>query len=265
MYQSSSSSSIPTPTQTFQVDALSVQVYQSETDLAQGAALFTHQYLQEIVAHQGAAAVLLATGKSQLIFLDALIKLGGINWNKITFFHLDEYLGIDADHPASFRRYLRERVENLVKPKQFHYLEGDALQPLAECERYSQLLKAQPIDLCCLGLGENGHLAFNEPQVAAFNDPYEVKLVKLDEMTRWQQVNQGFFSAVEAVPKYAFTLTLPRLGAAKKLICLAPEKRKARAVKNLLKGAITTDCPASFLRKKAMATLFLDVDSASLL
>lgn len=255
----------PVPERRFQVDFLPVEVYHSEAELAKSAALFAHAYLRETLAQKEGATILLATGKSQLKFLDELIALGGIDWQKITFFHLDEYLGIEAEHPASFRRYLRERVESRVKPKQFHYLEGDARQPLDECDRYANLLKAQPIDLCCLGLGENGHLAFNEPEVADFNDPRLVKLVKLDRVTQQQQVNQGLFPTVAAVPQYAFTLTLPLLGTAKKLLCLAPEKRKAMAVKKMLQGVVSVECPASFLRSQAQAILWLDVDSASLL
>ena len=134
-----------------------------------------------------------------------------------------------------------------------------------ECERYAGLLAAQPIDLCCLGIGENGHLAFNDPPVANFDDPHKVKLVKLDVASRQQQVNEGHFPNLEAVPQYAFTLTIPQLCSAKRMFCIAPEKRKAKAVKAALAGPIDTTCPASFLRRQPQATLFLDVDSASLL
>ena len=233
--------------------------------MAHDAAKIAQNYLHNRLIQQDTAAVILATGNSQIKFIEALITLGGVDWSRITLFHLDEYLGIAADHTASFRRYLRERVENLVKPRVFHYIEGDAMQPLAECERYTRLLLAQPIDLCCLGIGENGHLAFNEPNVASFDDPYSVKLVKLDKATRQQQVNEGHFPVLEAVPQYAFTLTIPMLCSAKKLLCFAPEKRKAFAVSKMLKESISPTIPASVLRTQAHATLFLDVDSASLL
>lgn len=252
-------------TKIFRVDELMVQIYKTEAEMAQEVAKIVHQYLQNLLQQQQTAAVLLATGNSQLKFLDALISLGGVDWSRISLFHLDEYLGISADHSASFRRYLRERVEQRVKPRQFHYLEGDTLQPLAECDRYTKLLQAQPIDLCCLGVGENGHLAFNDPAVANFHDPYSVKLVKLDTVNRQQQVNTGHFPNIENVPQYAFTVTIPLICAAKKIICLAPELRKAKVVKHMLQGAITTDCPVSILRQKPQATLFLDVNSASLL
>ncbi|MBD2252521.1 glucosamine-6-phosphate deaminase [Nostoc parmelioides] len=249
----------------FRVDHLSVQIYESEADMAQDVAAIVRKYLQSLLEEKKTAAVLLATGNSQLKFLDALIALGGVDWSRITLFHLDEYLGITADHPASFRRYLRERVEKRVVPQQFHYIEGDTLEPLAECDRYTKLLQAQPIDLCCLGIGENGHLAFNDPSVANFQDPYSVKLVKLDPVNRQQQVNTGQFPHLDSVPQYAFTVTLPLICSAKKIFCLAPEQRKAQIVKQMLQGSISKTCPASVLRQQAQATLFLDINSANLL
>ncbi|MBW4624486.1 MAG: 6-phosphogluconolactonase [Brasilonema octagenarum HA4186-MV1] len=254
-----------TPKNSFCIDVLQVQIFNSEVELAQDVAGIVQKHLQRTLEQKDTAAILLATGNSQMKFLDAFIALGGVDWSRITCFHLDEYLGISADNSASFRRYLRERVEMRVTPKEFHYIEGDAMQPLAECHRYTKLLQAQPIDLCCLGVGENGHLAFNDPAVADFNDPYILKLVKLDTMNRQQQVNTGYFSSLESVPQYAFTVTLPMICSAKKIICLAPGKRKAKIVKQMLEGEITTDCPASVLRKQQQATLFLDVDSAGLI
>ncbi|MBW4641455.1 MAG: glucosamine-6-phosphate deaminase [Goleter apudmare HA4340-LM2] len=248
-------------TKLFRVDQLTVEIYNTEAEMAQNVAEIANQYLQKVLQAQGTAAVLLATGNSQLQFLDALITLGGVDWSKITLFHLDEYLGISPDHSASFRRYLRERVEQRVHPRAFHYIEGDALQPLLECDRYTKLLQAQPIDLCCLGIGDNGHLAFNDPSVANFQDPYSVKLVKLDLANRQQQVNTGQFSHLEQVPQYAFTVTIPLICKAKKIVCLAPTTRKAKIVKQMLQGPIGTECPASVLRQQPQATLFLDINS----
>lgn len=256
---------LSTPAKTFHVDALSVRIYDSADELANDAAQQVQQYLQSLLTQQSTVSILLATGNSQIKFLDALMSLGGVDWSKVQCFHLDEYLGIDANHPASFRRYLRERVENRVNFKQFHYIEGDATEPLAECDRYTNLLLAQPIDLCFLGLGRNGHLAFNEPSVADVNDSHSVKLVKLEQATRQQQVDGGYFPVLEAVPQYAFTLTIPMLCAAKKIICLAAKKHKAFAVQKMLQGSINQEFPASILRTQATATLFLDIDSASLL
>jgi glucosamine-6-phosphate deaminase len=255
----------PSPTRTFQADSLPVRVHETQDEMARDAAHLAHEYLTQVLESQATAACILATGNSQIRFLDHLIGLGAIDWSRITLFHMDEYLGIDPTHKASFRRYMRERVESRVKPLQFHYIEGDTPLPLEECKRYAQLLGAQPIDLCCLGVGENGHLAFNDPSVADFKDPYRVKIVKLDVACRQQQVGEGHFVNLEAVPQYAITLTIPMLCSAHKILCVAPEKRKAQAVKDMLTGPINTACPASVLRQQSNATLFLDTESAALL
>ena len=249
----------------FKADELPVKVFKSLEDLATDAATDVHKYLQEVLARQGSAAAILATGNSQIQFLKKLVAMPGIDWSKVTLFHMDEYLGIDAGHKASFRRYLRERVETLVRPKIFHYIEGDTPLPLDECERYASLLNSQPIDLCCLGIGENGHLAFNDPPVARFEEKHLIKLVKLDDDCKMQQVREGHFPNLEAVPPYAFTLTIPALCSAKRMLCISPEKRKAEAVRNALKGPVSTACPASILRKQPHCTLLLDEDSAALL
>jgi glucosamine-6-phosphate deaminase len=253
------------PIKTFQVDKLPVRVYAQQDDLAADAAKIVQAHLVQCIAERGAASAILATGNSQIQFLEALIKLGGVDWSKITLFHMDEYLGIDGNHKASFRRYMRERVESRVKPKAFHYLQGDADQPLNECSRYAELLERQEIDLCCLGIGENGHIAFNDPHVAEFDDPWTVKLVSLDLKCRQQQVNEGHFPSVEQMPQFAYTLTIPTLCAVRKMICISPEKRKAQAVHNALKEAVSTNCPASYLRTQKQAVLLIDSDSATLL
>jgi glucosamine-6-phosphate deaminase len=253
------------PRKSFKADALDVRIHDTQSALAADAAVQARDCLQAALTRQGTAAAILATGNSQLQFLDALIALGDVDWSRVTLFHMDEYLGLDDQHRASFRRYMRERVEARVKPCAFHYLTGDTLLPLSECERYTQLLRAQPIDLCCLGIGENGHIAFNDPPVADFADPHAVKLVKLDEACRMQQVGEGHFPSLEAVPQYAFTLTIPMLCSARRMLCIVPERRKAAAVRDTLQGPVQTTCPASFLRQQGHCTLFLDADSASLL
>jgi len=250
---------------TFTADKLAVRVYSSQAGLSTEVAQIVRDHLATTIARQGSAAAIMATGNSQIQFLDRLVALGGVDWSRVTLFHMDEYLGISGEHPASFRRYMRERVQSRVTPGQFHFLDGDVALPLDECARYTALLQAQPLDLCCLGVGENGHLAFNDPPVARFDDAHFVKLVKLDDACKWQQVNEGHFPSLDAVPPYAFTLTIPALLSASKVICIAPEKRKAKPVKALLEGPVSTECPASILRRQAHATLFLDVDSASLL
>jgi glucosamine-6-phosphate deaminase len=253
------------PAKFFYVDALSVRVYNAETELAEDAAQMGRDYLQAVLTQKETATIILATGNSQIQFLESLTALVGVDWSRLVFFHLDEYLGIEANSTGSFRYYLRERVEKLIKPARFYYIQGDALEPLAECDRYTKLLMAQEIDLCLLGVGQNGHLAFNEPEVANFHDPYRVKLVKLALSTRQAQVNQDYFPHLETVPQYAFTLTIPMLASAQKIICLAPGASKASIIKTMLTDAIAPTCPASVLRQHANATLFLDKNSASLL
>lgn len=250
---------------TFHADELEVRVFAGLDELALAASRAAGAHLRTTLDTQDQAAVIFATGNSQLSFLEHLAAQPGIDWSRVTLFHMDEYLGIPAEHPASFRRYLRERVEARLQPRAFHYLAGDSLEPLQECDRYTRLLHSQMIDLCCLGIGENGHLAFNDPPVADFHDPLSVKLVKLDEACRRQQVGEGHFPGLESVPQYAFTLTIPALCSSGKMICIAPEKRKAQAVRDALRGPITPKCPASFLRRQSHGLLLLDVDSASLL
>jgi glucosamine-6-phosphate deaminase len=247
----------------FRVDLLEVQVFENQADLAASAASMAARVLRDAWALRGAAAGILASANSQIQFLEALVRLGGVDWSKLTLFHMDEYLGLSDQHPASFRRFMRERIEARLCPGQFHYIAGDADQPLDECDRYAKLLAAQPIDLCCLGIGENGHIAFNDPPVADFDDPRPIKLVKLDEACRLQQVGEGHYGSLAEVPHYAFTLTVPTLCAARRMICIVPECRKARAVRDTLCGPITTACPASFLRQQPHCTLMLDLESAS--
>lgn len=253
------------PTKTFQVDRLPVRVYAKQEDLAADAAQMVQAFLAQCIVERGEAFAIMATGNSQIRFLDELIKLGGVDWSKITLFHMDEYLGMDGNHKASFRRYMRERVESRVKPKVFHYIEGESDQPLNECSRYADLLQAQEIDLTCMGVGENGHIAFNDPPVADFNDPWGVKVVKLDLKCRQQQVSEGHFANVDDMPQYAYTLTIPTLCAVRKIVCISPEKRKAQPVRDALLGPVSPSCPASYLRTQPQAVMLLDTDSATLL
>lgn len=256
-------------TRKFQAGAMQVSVYQSVRDMAEAAAPAAARQLEAALAERGEAAAILATGNSQLEFLKVLVDGQGtrwdLDWSRITLFHMDEYLGLPATHSASFRLYMRERVESRLKPKAFHYVEGDALEPVRECERYEALLKAQKIDLCCLGIGENGHLAFNDPPVANFNDERFVKIVRLDDACRQQQVGEGHFPDLSAVPQYALTLTIPALCQAARVLAIVPEKRKARAVLGSVTGPVSTGCPGSYLRTLAHCELFLDAESASLL
>lgn len=233
--------------------------------MAKAAAAAAFECLQSALALRGQAAVIFACATSQMQFLDILTGMSGLDWSRVSVFHMDEYLGLPMTHSASFRRFLMERVVEKTHPREVYYLEGDSQEPIAECDRYSGLLRAAPIDLCCCGIGENGHLAFNDPPVADFQDKRLVKLVKLDEASRQQQVGEGFYPSLSAVPQYAMTLTIPALLLAEKVLCIVPERRKAEAVKAALEGPVQTACPASFLRKQPHATLYLDNDSAALI
>lgn len=255
----------PVPVRAFKVDALTVEIFRDQPTMAAAAAEAARVALADAQRASGAARAILASAASQIQFLDRLTSSGSLDWSRTTLFHMDEYLGIAPDHPASFRKFLREKVEARVRPEVFHYVEGESDQPLRECRRYTGLLDAAPLDLCCLGIGENGHIAFNDPPVADFQDPDTIKLVKLDEACRMQQVGEGAFPALENVPQYAFSLTIPALCRARSMVCVVPERRKARAVRDALLGPIDTACPASWLRRQPHARLFLDADSASLL
>lgn len=246
------------------VDALTVTLYPDATAVAVAAAARIKGVILAAVAARGEARIIWATGNSQLACLGLLVADGGIPWERVICFHLDEYLGIAADHPGSFRHYLKTRLADLVCPQVFHYLRGDCLEPLEECDRYAQLLESAPIDLCCLGVGNNGHLGFNEPSVANFADPYAVKLVRLDAENRAQQYGQGHFSSLVAVPDYAFTLTLPAIFRCGELLCLAQGEHKGAIVAKLLGGAIAADCPASFLRCHPHSHLYLDKPAAEI-
>ena len=208
--------------------------------------------------------VVFATGNSQLAFLAALAD-EDIPWSAVTVFHMDEYIGIGADHPASFRRWITERVASPMGPGTVHLINGDGSDIDAECRRYEALLHAEPIDMVCMGIGENGHLAFNEPGTANFADPVWVRTVELDDRSRRQQVDEGHFANLEAVPAAAVSLTVPALLSARHVQVVVPERRKADAVRAALTGPIATDCPASVLRRASHAVLRLDLESASLL
>ncbi|MEO1400071.1 MAG: glucosamine-6-phosphate deaminase [Cyanobacteria bacterium J06635_1] len=248
--------------QVFDTDALTVEVYDTETALAQAAATRVIQQLGQTA--QAQAAAIFATGNSQLELLAYLrAHPQALDWSKITGFHLDEYLGLGASHPASFQTYLDQLIAQHLPFRRFHYLQGDALEPMAECARYEELLRSQPLAVALLGIGQNGHLAFNDPAVARFQESRWVKLVKLDGQNRQQQVEGGAFTALDEVPQYAYTLTLSAILAVQSLVCVAFGENKAHIVKRLLQGPITPECPASILRKHPQTTLFLDAAAAS--
>lgn len=248
-----------------QFDKLPVEIHPDNAAVGHAAAEAAAEILRAAIAGQGHANLIVATGNSQLSFFTALREKRDIDWQKVTLFHMDEYAGMSPDHPASFRRYLQEKIVAYVHPAAFHGVRGDAPDLSQECERYTTLLRDHPADLCCLGIGENGHLAFNDPPFALFDDPVWVKIVKLDEASRRQQVGEGFFASLTDVPTHAVTLTIPALLAARRMLAIVPEQRKAQAVRAALTGPVTTKCPASVLRTVSHARLYLDSESASLL
>ena len=210
--------------------------------------------------------VVLATGASQLRFLEELVKVDNVPWDKCTCFHLDEYVGIDESHPASFAGYLRERFLERVnpKPKHFHFLNGKE-DPALECARYSTLLDAAPIDIAFIGIGENGHLAFNDPPVCDFFDRSTVKVVELDEACRRQQLGEGWFPELAKVPTHALSMTMPAVLRCRRISCVVPDARKATAVRDALEGPICHACPASAMRMHPETTVWIDSGSAHLL
>ncbi len=239
-----------------------MRVHADSITLGVAAADDATRVINDAIAARGAAHVMFASGNSQFTFLDELTARADIDWGRVVGFHMDEYCGIGADHPASFRRYMRERIVDRVHPKEFHEVQGDAPDAGVECDRYAALLRAHPLDLCCLGIGENGHLAFNDPPVADFDDPVDLKVVELDAACRAQQVGEGHFPSVDAVPTHAITVTIPALLRALAVLAIVPEARKREPVERALTGPVDPSCPASILRTLPHVTLHLDQASA---
>lgn len=250
---------------THTIDNLQVIVCETNQVLGQAAAEEAALVIREAIRQKGSANIILATGNSQLTFLAALAVQPDIEWSRVRIFHLDEYVDLDLNHPASFSRYLHKNIVDRVNPQAFYPIIDDRNASTDDlCKRYRQLLMDFPADLCALGIGENGHLAFNDPPDADFDDDELVKVVELKQTSRQQQVNEGHFDKISDVPTHAITLTIPALLAAKRLLVMVPERRKAEAVARALSGPISPECPASILRKISHAHLFLDRDSASL-
>ncbi len=243
------------------VDAIAVHVHPGPEELARATAQEAATALRAAAEGTGVANAMFATGNSQLAFVDALAEVPDVPWSAVVVFHMDEYVGVGPDHPAGFQRWIRERIVERVRPGEAHYLDGLA-DPGAECTRYAALLRRHPLDLCCLGIGENGHLAFNDPLVADFHDPLDVKVVELDDACRLQQVHEGHFATMGDVPAQAVTVTIPALLRARRVIAIVPEARKAVPVERALTGPVSTACPASELRRHAQVTVHLDPGSA---
>ena len=249
---------------TQKVENLPVYIFETRAEMGVKAAADAAKIINEVIAKNGVANVVFAAAPSQNDLLENLLKQD-IDWTKVRGFHQDEYIGISPDEPAGFGLWLRRAIFDKVPFMELHYLLCGADEADAKCAEYTELLKKYPIDLIFLGIGENGHLAFNDPAVADFEDPYMIKVVELDDVCRQQQVNDGCFATISDVPTHALTLTVPTLISAPNLFCIVPVKTKANAVKATVNGEINEMCPASILRTRDNAILYLDNESSALL
>lgn len=244
---------------------MDVRIIADKQEMGARAAAHGAALIRKALAERRAANVVLATGTSQFEMLARLVTEPDIDWHHVTAFHLDEYVGLPISHPASFRRYLWERFHSkLPTPlRAFHFLNGD-VDSDAECRRVGELIRNHPIDVAFIGIGENGHLAFNDPP-ADFSAAEPFKIVQLDMLCRQQQYSEGWFESLDSVPRYALTMTIPQLLKGSSIVCTVPDKRKAVAVCNALEGDISPQCPASILQTHNDVTFFLDSPAASLL
>lgn len=243
--------------------SLKAQIYADRKAAGEAAARDAAAALKQLDLNEGRIGVIFATGDSQLETLRALTSIPGLPWGRVSGFHLDEYVGIDERHPASFRRYLRENLTQRVALGQFFEINGSSSNLDRVQHDYIEKLRAADPQLCLLGIGENGHLAFNDPAEANFSDAEEMKVVTLDSECRQQQLAEGWFEQFEDIPKQAMTLTIPTILKVRKLIVSIPGRRKARSVRRTLLEPISTACPATILRSHPDVTLYLDEESAS--
>ncbi|HUS10549.1 MAG TPA: glucosamine-6-phosphate deaminase [Pyrinomonadaceae bacterium] len=242
---------------------MNISVFKSKNELAQAAADNAAELIRRAIADRGQAYIIAATGASQFEFLEALVHQD-LDWKQTTFFHLDEYVGLPASHPASFRRYLQERIANVVNPGAFHFINGEAENLAEECGRIRKLISQQTIDVAFVGVGENGHLAFNDPPADfATTEPYLV--VNLDEVCRRQQVGEGWFTNLDEVPRQAISMSIQQILKAQEVICVVPDRRKALAIRDCLELEVSPGRPASILQQHPRVTVYLDCESASLL
>jgi len=242
---------------------MKIKVFASKTALAQAAANHAATTIGDAIAQHGEARIIAATGASQFDFLDTLTAIPGIDWSKVEMFHLDEYVGMSEEAPASFCRYLRERLINKVGLKKYHLLDGTE-DPKALIARVTAEIRKAPIDIAFAGVGENGHLAFNDPP-ADFETQDAYVVVNLDEACRRQQLGEGWFPTLADVPRQAISMTIHQIMSATQIVCIVPDARKAKAVKACFSGEVTPMAPASILQRHPNATIYLDKESAALL
>lgn len=247
------------------VDKLSVKIFETRDEMGKNAAQDIRECINRLLKEKDEINMIFAAAPSQNDMLWHLCKFEDIEWERINAFHMDEYVGLEPSAPQAFSNFLKKYIFDLKPFKTVNLIDVSAKDPQKECDRYSELLEKNPVDIVCMGIGENGHIAFNDPHVADFNDPCVVKAVSLDDVCRQQQVNDGCFSKIEEVPQYALTLTVPTLMSAKYNFCIVPAKTKAVAVRNTVLDEINEKCPATILRRKENAVMYLDNDSSSLL
>ncbi len=243
---------------------MKLRVHDTVQAMSAAAADRAAEILRATLRENGRAAFVAATGASQFAFLEHLVKAPDSTWEQTVMFHLDEYIGMSQDHPASFRRYLRERLVTRVPIGTVHYIAGDAADLHAELQRLSGLLAATPVDVAFVGIGENGHLAFNDPP-ADFEAAAPYLVVNLDDACRRQQLGEGWFPSLEAVPTRAISMSIPQIMRSGHILCIVPEARKAAALRATLEGPVTPDVPASILQRHRQCELFADKGSAGLL
>jgi glucosamine-6-phosphate deaminase len=244
---------------------MQVTVHESAAVLGRAAAREAAAAVNEAIADRDAATIVVATGASQFAMYEALAEETSIDWSKVTAFHLDEYAGISESHPASFVRYLKERfVARVGDLRAIHFVDGEAADPHAEARRLSQIIAGHRIDVCLAGIGENGHLAFNDPP-ADFETKEPYLVVELDEACRRQQMGEGWFEKLDDVPRRAVSMSVSQIMTSRQLILSVPDERKARAVRCAVEGPVTPDCPASIVQRHRSCSLHLDAASASLL
>ncbi len=253
----------PEPLHRFKVGALNVEIHSNNESASKAAANDAARMLARVGETADEFGIIFATGASQIGTLEALTSTRGLPWNKVLGFHLDEYVCLPIAHPASFRGYLRHHLTSKVKLREFYEIDGTAEDIEQVCEQYAARLRAIRPQLCLLGVGENGHLAFNDPAEADFEDRLDVKIVHLDSVCRQQQASEGWFGSLDDVPRTAVTVTIPALFRVPKLVLTVLGPRKASAVKDLIQGPISTSCPASILRRHPDATVYLDKEAAA--
>ena len=242
---------------------MQVKIFDTKQELGRAAAGDAAEIINQAIRERDAAYVIAATGMSQFEFLDALV-LEPIDWTRVTFFHLDEYAGLPESHPASFRRYLRERIVSRVHPRAFHFIDGEASDIQGECRRVGQLITQQPVDVAFVGIGENGHLAFNDPP-ADFDIDESYIVVNLDDACRQQQVGEGWFKSIDEVPAQAISMSIKEILRSREILCIVPDQRKAEAVRACVELSVNPMHPASILQTHQRVTMYLDRDSSSLL